>query len=394
MLLKKDMQKIEMKIKIMENEYKECVKALKDETHARTKAEETAKVLKEIVESVKEKGTTKTKDNDPKDVKEMEIDDATGVWIQQQKKRSLKINKEKQPNKTFKCENCEEIFHNQNGIEEHMKTHTLKDGHSCQKCKESFKTQEMLEKHKIQEHTESTIHMCNECKLTFESKQMLDNHIVEHKEAHHKCKYCNISFNNVNKLEEHTKSHSKMDDLICEKCGISCNEQDELVNHRRSHVQDKPEAEIKCNKCEKVYSNMSKLRRHDWRSHRTVKCNICGSSLESREEISNHRKVEHRMSRKTKCRYFPNCIDENECFFVHNENEENQLDDRNVKSRYCLKGENCADQSCEYSEVNHLNVKNVMCRFQERCNKPECMFKHMVERASFLAACTQNSKKK
>ena len=174
---------------------------------------------------------------------------------------------------------------------------------------------------------------------------------------------------------------------------MSCNGQDELVNHRRSHDQSKQVSKIKCSKCEKEYTNMSKLRRHDWRSHRSVDCNICGSSLESREEISNHRKVVHKMSRKTTCRFFPNCIDEDECFFAHNQNEESQ-EDRTGKSRYCLKGEKCEDQSCEYSEVNHLNVKNVICRFQERCNKPECMFKHMMERASFLAACTQNSEKK
>ena len=35
---------------------------------------------------------------------------------------------------------------------------------------------------------------------------------------------------------------------------------------------------------------MSKLRRHDWRSHRQVSCNICDEVIESRQEISNHRK--------------------------------------------------------------------------------------------------------
>ena len=104
--------------------------------------------------------------------------------------------------------------------------------------------------------------------------------------------------------------------------------------------------------------------------------------------------LEHNFFRKMKCRYFPNCIDENECLFEHEEQDSTQSDERKAKSRYCLKGESCEDQSCEYSEVNHLNVKNVLCRFQAKCSKPECMFKHIVERASFLAICTENSKKK
>ena len=100
------------------------------------------------------------------------------------------------------------------------------------------------------------------------------------------------------------------------------------------------------------------------------------------------------MSRKVKCRYYPNCIDGNKCFFVHKENENKQPEERRGKSRYCLKGENCEDQSCEYSEINHLNVKNVMCRYQEKCNKTECMFKHNMERVSFVETCTTNCKEK
>ena len=162
-----------------------------------------------------------------------------------------------------------------------------------------------------------------------------------------------------------------------------------LVEHKKTHTNTES---YSCGKCEKVYSTMSKLRRHDWRSHRTIECNICGKSLESREDISDHRKTEHRMTRKIKCKYFPNCIDENECFFEHDNADDSQEEER--KSRYCLKGEKCEDQSCIYSEINHLNVKNVMCRYQSRCKKSECMFKHIMEKASFLAACTQNLQKK
>ena len=142
--------------------------------------------------------------------------------------------------------------------------------------------------------------------------------------------------------------------------------------HIQNHTIRTDKLTFSCNKCDKVYASMNKLRRHDWRSHREVECSICGKGLRSRDEISNHRKIEHNMFRKTKCKYFPNCIDEDECLFEH-DNE----------SKYCPKGSSCDDQSCVFSEVNHVNMPNMLCRFQAKCNRSECMYKHIRERSSF-----------
>ena len=131
---------------------------------------------------------------------------------------------------------------------------------------------------------------------------------------------------------------------------------------------------------------MTKLRRHDWRSHRSIECNICGEQLQSREHISIHRKIAHRMVQKLKCKFYPNCLDENECFFIHEDisNEENE------KNEFCLEGENCRDQSCDFSERDHRRARDILCKFQSKCNKPACRYRHIVEKASFLGNCTQN----
>merc|ERR1712013_203644 len=242
-------------------------------------------------------------------------------------------------------------------------------------------------------HTQLSLYHCEICSESFIYENVLNTHLESHRQLY-KCKHCESSFNNESALKEHNQTHMAQDDFKCEKCGMTFRRQEELEDHKRIHVQTVKQSENECSKCGKVYSNMSKLRRHDWRSHRTVDCSICGLSIESREQITNHRKTEHNMSKKIKCRYFPNCIDEDECFFEHDDEKDKQKEEPSGKSRYCLKGENCQDQSCEYSEVNHLNVKNVMCRFQSKCNKSECMFKHIMERASFLTNCTQNFKKK
>ena len=124
---------------------------------------------------------------------------------------------------------------------------------------------------------------------------------------------------------------------------------------------------------------MRKLRRHDWRSQRNIECSICGDMLESRQEIVNHRQKIHRMFRKTPCRYFPECLDDNECLYDHKSsvNEETDL-------LGCPQGQNCANQDCTFSEKSHRSLNQTLCRFQWRCNRSACVFKHTVSRKSFF----------
>ena len=103
--------------------------------------------------------------------------------------------------------------------------------------------------------------------------------------------------------------------------------------------------EVQCNKCDEIYSDMSKLRRHDWRTHRNIECNICGKNLKSRQEIGEHRKTEHKMDKKIKCKFYPDCIDGNECFFIHGAELAENVQKR---SKYCPSGETRRNQSCEY----------------------------------------------
>ena len=135
---------------------------------------------------------------------------------------------------------------------------------------------------------------------------------------------------------------------------------------------------------------MSKLRRHDWRSHREVNCNICGEMLNSRQSISGHRQAKHQMNKIAICKYYPECIDEDECFFKHE--EQNEEIDKN--RMFCTEGEECSNQSCTKSEAYHKNTKNFLCRFQENCNKLKCSFKHTIERKAFLGVGSLNSKEK
>ena len=168
----------------------------------------------------------------------------------------------------------------------------------------------------------------------------------------------------------------------CNQCENNFITQVDLKEHLKVHEVTSKTEGINCNKCEKTYGTMSKLRRHDWRSHREVECNVCGEILENRQRISLHRKTKHQIFTIAKCKFFPECIDEDECFFKH---EEEKTPNQSTKSRsFCRNGSSCSDQSCTVSEQNHMKSRNILCRFQANCNRMKCSFKHTCDRKSFL----------
>ena len=121
---------------------------------------------------------------------------------------------------------------------------------------------------------------------------------------------------------------------------------------------------------------MSKLRRHDWRNHREIMCNSCGDNLPSRQELKEHRASKHQMMKKVYCRYFPNCLDEDECLYVHEKIEES-------RTSGCVDGSSCRDQSCKFTDKEHMENK-IMCKFQRNCNRLNCAYIHTGNRKAFL----------
>ena len=134
----------------------------------------------------------------------------------------------------------------------------------------------------------------------------------------------------------------------------------EMSEHEMSqrHSQQKNKEQFKCIKCEKVYGDMRKLRRHDWRSHRAIECTICGEMLHSRQDIGKHWRDVHKMYRKIPCRYFPECFDDEECLFEHKSSstEANSLS-------VCPNVPDCSDQTCTFSEKSHKSLKVDLCKF-------------------------------
>ena len=225
----------------------------------------------------------------------MDVDDESlGVWIKQQKKRkNMSVSSIKMKN--FECEKCKFVCKGRKELAQHMKSHTQARSYTCDKCENEYQSQVNLTEHIRQIHTLEI-----------------------------KCSKCEDIFENESKLKEHVLIHRDYASYKCEKCDIIFEEKREFNKHKMTHSAEKEVSEVSCNLCDKIYCNMSKLRRHDWRSHRQVDCNICGETLQSRQLISEHRQEKHNIFRKLKCKFYPNCIDGSECFFIHEEDTETE----------------------------------------------------------------------
>ena len=235
---------------------------MKTETFARTKAETIAKVLKDTLET---QNATKDCMMDVDPAREVETEDANveteddGEWTKPKRKQKKK-SKTGQDTQTSQdnCDSSDNICNAQSDLAKHKDKQVKKDLHQCSKCEKAF---------------QDKIH-----------------------------------------LQKHEQIHIKVDTNNCSVRGENSNEKSHLNEQGKTHAR---EILFKCKLCEKEYTDMAKLRRHDWRSHRETACNICEDMIESRQQIGNHRQTKHQIFKKVLCRFYPSCLDGDECFFVH-----------------------------------------------------------------------------
>ena len=397
---------LRMEFKKLKEDFIECMNAVEEETYARAKAEAMAKTLKDTLEA-KNKLEDQAMEIDHQIDSEKVANPSKEEWTIQ-RKQSSKKNK-KQEKQYYECTECKFLFESEVQLRIHAESH-ITNILDCSQCEEKFDNAEKLKKHN-EDHikmrsvnTNIEENKCNKCGRIFLENNDLNKHLEhictkcletfckeselkKHKEKHEnpqifECEFCEVVYQEPMALKEHLRSHTvvkETENLKCNQCGLSFKDMHEFQQHLETHKMNSSNQDgIKCSKCEKVYATMSKLRRHDWRSHRRVECTICGEGVSSRQDISKHRQTKHNITAKSVCKFFPNCIDEEECFFVHKIT--NTVEERN--DDICPKGENCTDQSCTFSEWKHKS--SFLCKFQTNCTRINCNYKHKETRKAFL----------
>ena len=334
---KKAIESLKLEIKSLKSDFQKCMAALGQETKARIEAEAIVKVLKETIEAGKD---LKLINN----TEEMDIDEHVEV-VEVEK---VEIVKEKEENRDNK--------------KKELKMY-------CVTCGLIFNSNENLKKHKNSQHQFT----CRDCNLVFKSNSDLLNHCETHSLQNlYKCNKCERQFSLEEELKHHEKEHINLQ---------TANRLSDTDSSKASKQNVDRQTSIEyynCSKCDRKYKTMTELRRHDWRCHRNIECTICGDLLNSRQDITVHRQEKHRMFRKLICKFYPDCLDGDECLYQHGSKDDNS------ETFGCPKGEGCLDQSCSFSEKEHRNMSRPLCRFQGRCTREGCPFKHKVKPSAFL----------
>ena len=369
--IRKEVKKQGEELKVLKNEYKNVLEILKTETYERTKAETMVKVLQETIEAKNELQKQVKDDEVIMDVDEPENE--KGVWQKQRSERRKMRKRNRYSTDKEKCSHCEMTFESKASLELHKHEHR---SHSCELCHKNFSMASELTKHmKCHEMKPFQGENCDEsCREKDDFVDHSKGHITH---TQFKCNRCNEMFTHQKNLEEHTKNHTDKISITCNQCKQTFPSQTTMDIHIKTHEMSADKVVHQCYKCNQVYKDMRKLRRHDWRAHRAIECSMCGDTINSRQEMKEHRENKHRMFKKIACKFFPDCFDEDECLYEHINVQ------TDLPGTGCPKGENCSNQECEFNEIDHKNSRKIMCRFQARCNRGGCQYQHNDKRQAF-----------
>lgn len=147
----------------------------------------------------------------------------------------------------------------------------------CTVCSETFTKFNDLILH------DSTVHIdipknfnCKKCGKLFISQENLDIHETVHREKLFQCELCQKKFTRKKTLGCHLNIHIGL--YTCQKCGYKAPTMYNLNMHERIHSSVKDHY---CEDCNKTFSTLSSLRRHNRLVHQKVfffQCDVCDFS--------------------------------------------------------------------------------------------------------------------
>lgn len=218
---------------------------------------------------------------------------------------TVHVNNVHEPNKKFECVICNKRFKATENLRLHQMTHTGENRYKCRLCPEQFKDKEKFKKHKMDEHNiqPDKLFKCDQCNLTFlfnyglvrhlkselhqvggmfeceicsekfNMKSLFKRHMhLKHQDGNKfagdpvKCNICNKEFKYAIYLRGHQRIHQSDYKYRCEICDKGFHWRSSWKEHMPKHTGEK----FHCNSCDAVFVNYRILRRHIKANHEGV----------------------------------------------------------------------------------------------------------------------------
>jgi hypothetical protein len=171
----------------------------------------------------------------------------------------------------------------------------------CKLCDGAFRSKKYLKSHELS-HFGERIHKCHLCDMSFVRPATLKTHIDGVHEGKFKvekkypCGLCDKVFSKIEHMKRHEKAHSRC--FKCDDCDKIFFKKENLKQHKLNHTDRR---DFKCNLCEKDFKLRHHLKNHILSSHTKEKrfdCNICDESFALKIYLSTHKYLKHNINQE------------------------------------------------------------------------------------------------
>ena len=186
-------------------------------------------------------------------------------------KLSSKVKEQKvmlKKDRCYKCSFCGKTFKNNFFLVHHVRTHTGERPYKCDHCDKAYIAKSSLKIHKYAVHPETCpkaaekLYCCEHCGKIFKMASKLKRHLRLHTgEKPVKCDQCNKAFTEKSGLNYHIKAvHTGIKPVQCPHCEKKFVRKFDCKTHIRTHTGEKPYA---CTYCGKAFRFKISLNAHE-----------------------------------------------------------------------------------------------------------------------------------
>lgn len=272
-------------------------------------------------------------------------------------------------NEKFECDECNKAFSSLSYYKQHQETHKQESsGESfiCtfSDCHKKFTNRFSLRSHLSAVHSERKF-FCNKCPSAFKNQQSLKVHSLKHSNGESKlfqCHICGMSTKYRQHFQDHVLSHSAKRDLECFHCGKKFSKKSLLVCHMQIHLIERKFIcnYVNCNKSFKTYNSFyAHKRKHQTRNVPRFNCASCDKVFSSHSVLMSHRNS-HTGEKTFTCFYCTKA-------FAHKQNLNVHLRTAHIENGVTFKCDLCPKILANSNQLRvHLNKihkaeKNIKC---------------------------------